>query len=358
MPKVRKWVIALAVAVLTMVILSTSTALYQARPESVGTSKSITKQALVPLGQIVSGGPPPDGIPSIDHPKFVSVDKVDFLSDSEAVIGVGFRGVTKAYPIQLLVWHEIVNDNFSGVPIAVTYCPLCYSSAAFVRQINGNPVEFGTSGKLYNNNMVMYDRLTRSLWSEMWGKEISGDLSGYSLERVPSDLMTWGQWKSLYPDIVVLSRDTGYSRSYGSDPYGGYYTAPQILFPLSHYDQRLPIKEVVLGLSLNGSDKAYPVKAFQGGSLTDSINGTKVVFFSEVGGAARAFRPTLDGRELHFQYSGGSFSDQETHSVWNYDGRAVSGPLVGESLSRFSPVTSFWFAWAAFYPNTEVYSSP
>jgi hypothetical protein len=353
------------VVALILVILAVSFSIgpfrYPSQAETGSTenpSIAIKQEALVPLDQIVSGGPPPDGIPSIDNPKFIPVNHDNFLSDSESVIGINFRGITKAYPLQILVWHEIVNDNFSGLPIAVTYCPLCYSSSVFVSQIRGNPVAFGTSWKLYNNNLVMYDRLTRSLWSEMLGQAIAGNLAGYMLERVPSDLMTWGQWKNLYPNTLILSRDTGYSRAYGSNPYGGYYTDSQILFPLSHRDERLPLKEVVLGLSLGGSNRAYPLKAFIQGSMRDSLNGTEVVFFSVATGAARAFNPSLDGRELHFQYSDGSFSDLETHSVWNYDGLAVSGPLVGMTLARLSPVTAFWFAWAAFYPNTGVYNAP
>ncbi len=184
--------IVIAIVVLAVILFSTGLGLYPGRPETRGTSSTATKQeALVPLDQIVSGGPPPDGIPSIDNPKFIPANQSDFLSDSEAVVGVTFGGITRAYPLQILVWHEIVNDNFNGLPIAITYCPLCYSSAAFVRQINGNTAEFGTSGKLYNNNLVMYDRLTRSLWSEIWGQAISGNLTGHTLERVPSDLMTW-----------------------------------------------------------------------------------------------------------------------------------------------------------------------
>jgi len=322
-------------------------------------SSTASKQdALVPLDQIVSGGPPPDGIPSIDNPKFLPASQASFLSESEAVIGINFRGIVKAYPLQILVWHEIVNDNFSGFPIAVTYCPLCYSSAAYIREVNGSTVTFGTSGRLYNNNLVMYDRLTHSLWSEMWGKAIAGNLTGYALQRVPSDLMTWGLWRSMYPDTLVLSRDTGYSRPYGSDPYGGYYTDSQILFPLANRDGRLSLKEIVLGLSLGPSNKAYPLHSFkQAGTFADSVNGTEVVFFSIATETARAFNPFMEGSELHFQYSNGSFIDEGTHSVWNYDGVAISGPLAGKTLSRLSPVATFWFAWAAFYPNTEVYNA-
>lgn len=144
-----------------------------------------------------------------------------------------------------------------GVPVAITYCPLCYSTAAFVREVNGTTVQFGTSGKLYNNNLVMYDRLTKSLWSQIWGVAIAGNLTGHKLQKVPIDVVTWGEWKKLYPQTMVLSRQTGFNRDYSVDPYYGYFTSSQIWFPLSHLDKRLPPKTVVLGLAFGSASKAY-----------------------------------------------------------------------------------------------------
>ncbi len=177
---------------------------------------------IVPLDQIVSGGPPPDGIPSIDSPKFLSVvDASKFLKDSDLVVGLTVNGQTKAYPLLILVWHEIVNDNVGGLPVAVTYCPLCFTAQVFNRTISGHvAVEFGTSGKLYNNNLVMYDRLSGSLWSQALGEGIVGTHAGESLKRIPFDLAYWKDWKQLYPNSMVLSTDTGFTRPYGVDPYG------------------------------------------------------------------------------------------------------------------------------------------
>lgn len=185
-------------------------------------SGSDEEKHTVPLDQIVGGGPPPDGIPSIDSPKFVSAEEAnEILQDSDLVVGLDVNGEVRAYPLQILVWHEIVNDNVGGMPVAVTYCPLCFTSQVFSRTISGTVVEFGTSGKLYNSNLVMYDRTSKSLWSQALGEGIVGQYAGVKLERIPFDLAYWKEWKQLYPNTKVLSRDTGSTRPYGADPYGG-----------------------------------------------------------------------------------------------------------------------------------------
>jgi len=316
---------------------------------------------IVPSDQIVSGGPPPDGIPSIDNPKFVTAAKAStFLSDSfddhfEWVIGINYNGDIRAYPLQILVWHEIVNDVVGGTPIAITYCPLCFSTSAFVRVINGTQVQFGTSGKLYNNNLVMYDRLTKSLWSQIWGEAIQGKLVGTKLQKVPIDVLTWGNWKKLYPDTLVLSRETGFSRPYGSDPYGGYYTSNQILFPLSHLDTKLPPKTIVFGLVLGSESKAYPLDNITRPIIMDSFSG-KTFLLWKVGSGVRFFDPSVNGVILHFKDANGTAIDSETSSTWSYDGVAISGRLAGSRLTRYPAETGFWFAWAAFYPDTRIFT--
>jgi len=311
----------------------------------------------VPADQILSGGPPPDGIPSIDRPRFTNAANATFLTnDYDWVIGINYNGDQRAYPLMILVWHEIVNDVVGGTPLAITYCPLCYSTAVFIRVINGTTVQFGTSGKLYNNNLVMYDRLTRSLWSQVWGEAIAGDLKGSKLQRIPIDVLTWGDWKKLYPNTLVLSRQTGFNRPYGDDPYGAYYTTDQIWFPLSHLDGRLPPKTVVLGLTLGGESKAYPTANLKAPIATDSLGGRSILLW-RIGSDVRFFDPVVAGTQLHFKDANGTFVDSETHSTWNYEGVAVSGPLSGKSLTRYSVESDFWFAWAAFYPGTGIYTA-
>ena len=221
-----------------------------------------TKRSIVPLDKIVSGGPPPDGIPSIDNPKFITVPEAEeFLEDSDLVAGLNINGDIRAYPLQILVWHEIVNDKVGETPVAVTYCPLCFTNQVFNRTMNdGEILEFGTSGKLYNSNLVMYDRTAKSLWSQAMSQAIVGKLAGVKLERIPFDVAYWKDWKRLYPDSKVLSRDTGSSRPYGVDPYGDYYTNGEVLFPIAKHDDRLGLKEIVIGFENNGQYKAYRLK--------------------------------------------------------------------------------------------------
>ena len=194
---------------------------------------------IIPLEKIRSGGPPKDGIPSIDTPEFTEASQEYHVSDSDTVLGLEINGDVRAYPLSILVWHEIVNDNVGGVPVAVTYCPLCFTNQVFERVIDGQEVEFGTSGKLYNSNLVMYDRLTNSYWSQALGKAIVGELAGYELSTIPFDVIKWGDWKSLHPDSVVLTTNTGHIRAYGVDPYGNYYTETRILFPVENTDNRM-----------------------------------------------------------------------------------------------------------------------
>ena len=188
----------LSVLALTIVMVATHL------PTTQIGSVSAEEKHIVPLDQIVSGGPPPDGIPSIDSPKFVSVeDGKKFLEDSDKILGININGDIRAYPLQILVWHEIANDNVGGIPIAVTYCPLCFTNQVFNRTVNQTILEFGTSGKLYNSNLVMYDRTSKSLWSQALGEGIVGKYAGTKLERIPFDIAYWKDWKQLFPNSKV-----------------------------------------------------------------------------------------------------------------------------------------------------------
>jgi len=328
-------------------------------PIGVGTASAEEKH-IVPLDQIVSGGPPPDGIPSIDSPKFISVaDGNKFLLDSDKVLGININGDIKAYPLQILVWHEIVNDNVGGIPIAVTYCPLCFTNQVFNRTINNTILDFGTSGKLYNSNLVMYDRTSKSLWSQALGEGIVGKYAGIKLNKIPFDVAYWKDWKHLYPNSKVLSRDTGSARPYGADPYGDYYTSPEILFPISNEDSRLGLKEVVVGLEDNGIDKAYTVNNIQKQKVVnDQISNKSMALFSLYPLMVRAFDPVLDGQTLTFTYNSknSTFIDNQTGSQWDIEGKAIEGTMKGKLLSRLPFDEGFWFEWAAFHPATEIYS--
>jgi hypothetical protein len=320
------------------------------------------EKSIVPIDQIVSGGPPPDGIPSIDNPKFISVQEASkFLKDSELVLGININGDIRAYPLQILVWHEIVNDKVGGViPVAVTYCPLCFTNQVFNRTIDGGQdiVEFGTSGKLYNSNLVMYDRTSKSLWSQALAEGIVGKYAGTKLERVPFDIAHWKQWKQLYPDSKVLSRDTGSNRPYGADPYGDYYTNSDVLFPVSNKDDRLGLKEIVVGFENKGQYKAYKLQEIEHKKvINDQINGKAIALFSLYPFMVRAYDPIAQGQTLEFNYNPKSknFLDKQTGSEWNFEGKAIGGQMKGKQLIRLPFDEGFWFEWVAFHPGTTLY---
>jgi len=311
---------------------------------------------IVPLDKIKSGGPPKDGIPSIDKPNFVTASDANFVSDNDLVIGLIINGETKAYPLFILVWHEIVNDIVGDVPVAVTYCPLCFTNQVFERTINEQVTEFGTSGKLYNSNLVMYDRNTNSQWSQAIGIAITGELTGQKLKRVPFDVAKWSDWKTLYPETLVLTTKTGHIRAYGSDPYGDYYTDPQIIFPVENKDDRLHPKEIILGFDNGNIHKAYKLADVEEKKvINDKIGDKNLLLVSLYPEMTRAFNRVVDDIILEFQYIDGKIIDTQTNSQWNLEGEAIEGQLIGKKLERevFNP--GFWFEWIAFHPDSLVY---
>lgn len=320
------------------------------------------ERSIVPPEQIVSGGPPLDGIPSVDNPKFIKVQKAEeFLEDSDHVVGLNINGDIRAYPLQILVWHEIVNDMVGKTPVAVTYCPLCFTNQVFNRTMNdGQILEFGTSGKLYNSNLVMYDRTTNSLWSQAMAQGIVGKFAGIKLERIPFDVAYWREWKQLYPDSKVLSTDTGSTRPYGADPYGDYYTNRDVLFPVSNKDDRLGLKEIVIGLENKGQYKAFKLQEIEDKKvINDQVNREPIVLLSLHPFMVRAYTPVVDGQTLEFSYNtkDQNFIDKQTSSIWNFEGKSISGQMKGKQLARLPFDEGFWFEWVAFHPKTELYDS-
>ncbi len=352
------------IAVIVVVAIISNTQFFSSGDENViitqiaddGIMTTNGQKHIIPLEKIKSGGPPKDGIPSIDTPEFTEASQEYHVSDSDTVLGLEINGDVRAYPLSILVWHEIVNDNVGGVPVAVTYCPLCFTNQVFERVIDGQEVEFGTSGKLYNSNLVMYDRLTNSYWSQALGKAIVGELTGYELSTIPFDVIRWGDWKSLHPDSVVLTTNTGHIRAYGVDPYGNYYTETRILFPVENTDDRMHPKEIILGFNDGDVYKAYKQQDVESAVIiNDQINNNPIFLVSLYPENARAFERNVDGKVLEFFFKDGSIIDKETNSEWNYDGVAISGALVGTELNRIPFNPGFWFEWIAFHPDTDVY---
>ena len=360
----RRWTLALL----------TTASLAAAVASEADTLRTDTSKALVPLEEIISGGPPPDGIPAIDRPSFVTpADAARWIAPKEPVLALEIKGDARAYPLQILMWHEIVNDVVGGVPVAVTFCPLCNSGIVFERVVNGTTLDFGTSGKLYKSDLVMYDRQSHSLWAQMEGRAIVGARAGVRLKLIPANTLSFEEWRVTHPTGKVLSRDTGHTRKYGVNPYES-YDQPQLgpfLFR-GQLDRRRPPKERVVGIKLGETARAYPwpllverrvvndrlgdqalVVLYQPGTL--SALDDEEIKRSRAVGATGAFSRVLESRGLTFEATAEGFRDQETGSTWTLLGHAVKGPLAGRRLTAVPHVDAFWFAWAAFNPATSVY---
>jgi hypothetical protein len=311
-------------------------------------------------GVELSTGAPKDAIPALTNPKFIPASKAEYLKDSDIVLGVSFNKQKKAYPLRIMVWHEIVNDNIGNKPILITYCPLCGTGIGYERVIKGKVYEFGVSGKLYNSDLVMYDRITNSLWSEILGEAIAGELTGTKLIHFPLMQTTWQNWKNLHPDSLVLSKDTGYARDYANLPYQGYEESERIMFPVGHTDTRFSPKERVLGLSFQGVHKAYPFsKLAKAKVINDKIEKEPIlILFDNQSETALIYKRKVGGVELRFTLAkeeGFFVTDDKTGSLWNIQGKAVQGKMKEKKLEPIPAFYAYWFAWVAFYPETLVY---
>jgi hypothetical protein len=329
----------------------------------------------VPYSDILSGGPPKDGIPAIDQPQFVSVTEAEaWLKPVEPVIFFEVGDDARAYPIQIFMWHEIVNDTVGDVPVTITFCPLCNTAIAFERTVDGRVLDFGTTGRLRFSNLIMYDRQTETWWQQATGEAIAGELIGARLTFRPASIIAWADFKAAHPDGKVLSRDTGFNRNYGRNPYGGYddVNTPPFLYIGPQTPGVLPPVARVLTIDLNEEAAAYPFDVLQEVKVVnDAVGGTEVVVLWAAGmasaldagtvaggrdvGAANAFARDLDGQTLTFTFDGTKIVDDETGSEWNVLGQAVGGKLAGKQLTPVVAINHFWFSWAAFKPETRVY---
>ena len=276
----------------------------------------------IPLEEILSGGPPKDGIPAILKPKFVAAEKGDFLKADDRILGIFYNGEAKAYPIKILNWHEIVNDIVGGKPALITYCPLCGTGMAFDPMVDGKRYSFGVSGLLYKSDVLMYDHQTESLWSQIMQEAVVGKLLGVRLTLVPMIHTTWKAWKKEHPKTLVLSTDTGFKRDYRQDPYESYAKSSQLMFSAGDTDGRFHPKAFVLGIVLDGIAKAYP--------------------FSELEQGPHSFDDTIGSRKIKVQF----------------DPVSRTARIKDKNGNDIPSVVSYWFAWDAFYPKTEVYKGP
>ncbi len=331
-------------------------------------------EPLIDLDHLASGGPPPDGIPSIDEPKFAPVSEITWLDDNEGVLSLTVNDETRAYPLQVMTWHEIVNDTVDDVPVAVTFCPLCNSGVAFERRVGNRLLDFGTSGLLYVDNLVMYDRQTESLWPQLTGKASVGALTGTQLRSIPMGVVGWKQFRETHPEALVLTRDTGFVRSYGTNPYFWRDDDPDgdlLVDPPVDTDARLPVKERVVGITQGGESVAVRrSQVVEQGVVGLNVGGSRLVVWHQPGqasaldadrfsdgqevGSIGVFLPVLDGRQLTFAVRDGRLVDDQTGSTWGILGRATSGPLEGSRLPAVVHLDTFWFAWVGFRPDTRL----
>lgn len=279
--------------------------------------------SIIPRSEILHGGPPRDGIPALSNPKLVESDSAGYLEPEDRVVGITLNGEARAYPVAILNWHEIVNDEIDDRHFAITYCPLCGTAVAFDSTIEGSTTEFGVSGLLYNSDVLLYDRDTESLWSQILGQAVAGPRVGQSLTAIPISHTSWRDWRNDHPDTLVLSDDTGYSRDYRRDPYAGYEESRHTYFAVNNRapDTYHP-KEVVVGLGVDGVYKAYP--------------------FIELERQGKpGFSDSVNGKRFDFE--------------WDAANRSVT--ITDSAGHHVAAIQGFWFAWFAFHPDTEVFKS-
>lgn len=271
---------------------------------------------LIPIDEIKSGGPPRDGIPSIDEPIFEKTEDATFMKDEDLVMTLVLKDLAFAFPIKILNWHEVVNVDYQGNSFVVSYCPLCRSGMIFNAWINGTKKTFGVSGLLYNSDVLLYDRESQSLWSQLEQRSIAGESSGASFDWLYSQQMNWKTWKENFPESKTLSINTGFDRDYNSDAYADYHLSQNIIFPVNHSDERLPKKTEIIGLTIDGVAKAYPTSLFskRNNMIVDVVNEKMI--------------------EVHYDVTTkASFAQQIDRTPVNH-------------------VVMYWFAWAAFNPET------
>jgi len=323
--------------------------------------------------EIISGGVGRDGIPPIDNPTFESIaDASTWLQPQSPVIAFELDGTARAYPLAILTRHEIVNDVVADVPVAVTFCPLCNSAVVFDRTVDGQILRFGVSGLLRNSDLIMWDDLTQSWWQQFTGEGIVGSYTGTELTLLPSQVVGFGAFVEQYPDGEVLARGGG---TYATNPYVGYDSSAQPFLFRGELDDRLFATERILGALIGGEAVAYPFPALaEAIVINDTVGGVDVVAFWQPGatsaldqssidasrdvGMAALYSRELDGQTLTFSVDAdGAIRDDQTGSAWNVFGTATDGEFSGSQLRQQFAFPHFWFAWAAFRPETSIYGA-
>lgn len=319
---------------------------------------------LIPQHEVRDGGPGKDGIPALTEPERVSVEDITWLQDDDLVLAFADGEDIRAYPHPILDWHEIINDKTENHSLSVIYCPLTGTGIGWNRILDGNETTFGVSGLLYNSNIIPYDRATNSNWSQLLLKSVNGSLSGQKAETYNLVETSWKTWKSMYPHSKVVSKNTGYTRSYGSYPYGAYRENESLIFPVSNSDNRLHAKERVLAVFDGTNVKAFTFEKLQENNtlILDVFPVNEIlVTGNQQDNLMVAFQTeTANGTQLDFQVIENQLPNILTDNegnTWDVFGRAVAGPRQGERLKTIPHMMGYWFSFAAFYPDIELYDS-
>lgn len=327
----------------------------------------------IQLNELVSGGPPKDGIPALNSPRFETVAAAArWLDRREPVLVLEHGQDVRAYPFQVLIWHELVNDVVGNRPVLISYCPLCNSALVFDRRVRDTVLTFGVSGMLRGSDMVMFDRQTESLWQQITGEALVGTLTGARLVVVSSQTIPFEAFARQFPNGMVLSRQTGHQRPYGRNPYAGYESGRQLLFPVPvpKQTQSRPL-ERLLAVKCGDKVKAYPLETLRKLRVVEGeCPGESFVIFFEPGmrsavdaelirqsrdvGAVGVFGPVVEGQRLSFRRQSGKVVDTQTGSTWTLLGAAVEGPLAGKRLPPVEHMVYFAFALLTFHPGAEI----
>lgn len=315
---------------------------------------------LIPSNEVFDGGPGKDGIPALTDPNFINTNSASYLKDEDLVIIIKEGAEVKIYPHPILDWHEIINDKIGNKFFALTYCPLTGSGISWNRTIDGEISTFGVSGLLYNTNLIAYDRKTNSNWSQMKLQSVNGELISSEIDVYPIIETSWNSAKLMYPNSNVVSTNTGYSRSYGRYPYGSYRTNhSSIIFPVSHNDSRLDAKERVLGVFISDIKKAYRILDFEEPRVfIDQVGNEQVLVYADnKNNLIAAFKISRHFSDLTFKLSSLSLPyiiEDSNGNHFDIFGKSLDSSFPDLEMTK--SFIAYWFAWAAFYPETELYN--
>lgn len=315
----------------------------------------------IPVSEIKDGGPGKDGIPALVNPELLPVASIDYIEDTDLVLGYKVDEEVRAYPHVILDWHEIINDDIKDQSVAITYCPLTGTGIGWDRHVNGEKTTFGVSGLLYNSNLIPYDRKTGSNWSQILLESVNGELLGTQAKTHFLVETTWKTWKEIYPGSRVVSTNTGYNRNYGYYPYGSYKTSETLIFPVKPLDERLPAKQRVHAIVIDDDAKVYKVSGFKEKNevIHDTFKDSSIVV---VGNNSKNYVVSfynpgnIDFQAVNSPGDPGTIMKDEFGNEYNLFGEIVNGALNEDDLVPTVSFMAYWFSIGAFYPKPLIHN--